>query len=173
MRALRRPALLAAALALLAACEEGLPGRDPLHVRAVSGVTVDLSGTIWEGCRDAADGSSSIRWREIHGEEGAITLSVTPYAAAGCAGTAGQTQAASVYGEAAGDASVGWAPAAPPGLPDPAVATRVFLYGIGEFDAYLVDDTASPRVLYTGEPTSPRDADGFPTKLWAGGEVEQ
>jgi hypothetical protein len=168
----RLAAAAVCALATLAACEEGLPGREPLLVNAVSGAKVDLTGTTWESaCLDVTSGSE--RRREVHGEEGAVTSVTSTYAAAGCTGTATDSSF-TVYGEAAGDASVGWAGAPPAGLGAQVLGTKVFLdagYAYG-LDVYLVDDRASPRVLYSADPAS-GSQQSYPTLLLTGGEEER
>ena len=168
--------VLAGALAALAGCESGLPGRDPLHVNAMSGAKVGLTGTSWELCTDAAAGSQ--RYREIHGEEGAITFVLATYGAPGCTGTATVSDTFAVYGEARGDAPVTWSGTAPAGVPDPPPpATKVRLQAPGggaTGDVYLVDDRdPAHRVLYTGDPRAPRDSSGYATKLYTDPEVEQ
>lgn len=169
-----RASALAAALALAAGCGSGLPGRDPLLVNTFTGGKANLSNTVWEACTDLAAGGS-LRYREAHGEEGAITILQTPFDAAGCAGTAGQSAPISAYGEAHGDIPVTWAGTPPAGALDPPpLATKVVLdagrgtYGL---DVYLVDDRdPAHRVLYTGEPGAPTDASGFRTQLHPVGE---
>lgn len=173
---MREIARLAAALALLlAACEEGLPFREPLHVRTASGVTVNLTGTSWRECTDDGAGGSA-SYREVHGEEGAITFLRETWTAPECTGTNSVVEAFAAYGEARGDVTVAWeggtAPA--PHLDPPPTATRVLLNSGGAYggDAYLVDDTVTPRVLYTGNPAS-IGGDGYPTQLRVVQEVEQ
>ncbi len=171
----RAAAALAAALAL-AACEEGLPGREPLRVNAVSGGKVDLTGTRWESCRDLPEGGSDF-WKEVHGEEGAITYTLVRYDAPACTGAAGAPAVLVALGDVVGDAAVGWSGTPRAGLADPPPpASRVLLgFGGGAWagDVYLVDDTVSPRVLYTGDARGPRDPYTYPALLWAGGEGER
>jgi len=180
MNDLRGPAavLLAAAVAI-AGCGSGLPGRDPLHVNAVSGGKVDLTNTTWEWCADAAGGGSEL-YREAHGEEGAISFRHSTWDAPGCTGsqTAVLSPTGSAYGEARGDIPVTWAGTPPAGAPDPPpLATKVLLSTVDGFyagDVYLVDDRdPAHRVLYTGALGSPRDDSGFPTQLHPVGEVER
>jgi hypothetical protein len=167
--------VVAAALAGLGGCEDGLPGREPLQVNAVSRAKLDLTGTSWEQCTELPSGSQ--RYREVHGEEGAISFTLTAFEDPGCTGTATPSSGFSAYGEARGDTSVTWTGTSPAGLPDPPPpATKVLLdAGSGSYglDVYLVDDTVSPRVLYTGEPGAPTDAEGYPAQLHAVPEVER
>jgi hypothetical protein len=44
-------------------------------------------------------------------------------------------------------------------------------FGLGR-DCSWVDDTVVPRVLYTGDPNAPVDADGYPGAFLEAGEVE-
>jgi hypothetical protein len=167
------PRLLLATLATLTACEEGLPGRDPLFVNGVSGADVAMTGTSWRLCTELESGSEL--YREVHGEEGAVTFLLSAFEASGCAGTGASADPTTVYGESRGDATVGWSGRPPPGLETPPPATRVrFRVGnaIVGLDVYLVDDRAAERVLYTGDPRSSA-ADGYPTLLLATPEREQ
>lgn len=176
----RRAALLStalAALAALAACEEGLPNREPLRVRAASGGRVDLSRTQWEVCRaDLPEAGRSQRWREVHGEEGAVTFIVTTYDAPGCTGTAAAAPPFTVLATAVGELQVGWTGGAPPAeLAAELRATAVVLEN-PEFagpDVYFLDDRVpTARVLYSGDPDSPRNG-GFQTLLLVAGAAEQ
>lgn len=177
------PAARAAAavllLTLVPACtdEEAAP-RLPLRVEARSGGTVDLSGTSWAACTENSPSPGlSERWAEVHGQDGAVTFTVTPYASPGCAGSPGTAQAISAVAYASGQRTVGFTGAPPPELGSTAVvATKVYLdagalgYGL---DCYWLDDTVSPRVLYTGDPDATVDAEGYPNTFLEGGEQEQ
>jgi hypothetical protein len=167
-----RAAALAAALALAAGCGSGLPGRDPLEVNTFSGGKANLSNTVWEVCTNGATGGS-YRYREAHGEEGAITIIQTPFDAPDCTGAAGTSVPTSAYGEARGDIAVTWAGTPPAGAPNPPpLATKVLLQAGGYLgDVYLLDDRdPAHRVLYTGDLSSPLDDSGYPLQLHAAGE---
>ncbi len=175
--AFRSAAALAAASALAAIAACG--GEDhfaPLVVRARSGAAVDLSGTAWEACRpERGSPGVSVRVREEHGGGGGIVYTVTRYDGTDCSGDV--LSAASVGSRAStrGEGSVAFTGTPPAGLGASVVATRLEVdfgaYGLGR-DAYWVDDTVAPRVLYTGDPNAPVDADGYPGAFLEGGEVE-
>jgi hypothetical protein len=169
---LGRAALLAAA-ASLAACEDGLPFREPLEVVGLSGGRVAMTNTSWRACTDDGAGGSE-SYREVHGEEGAVTFLFSDWAAPGCTGAEAPIPASSAYAEAHGDKAVGWAGGPPPDLPETVTATRVLLDGWFP-DVYLVDDRAAPRVLYTGNTAAgaPRDRDGWPEELQPVQEIEE
>jgi hypothetical protein len=168
-RLLRAPAVLAAALAVLAACGDDLPEPEPLVVATASGGRADLSTTTWQQCRDADPApGQSVRLRIVVGEDGAITYVSTPFAGAACASGEGQTRSFGFLAFAAGDRAVTWAGTPPAGGPDAPVATRVFLDAGAAFstDALWLDDTATPRRLYVSPDGSvPVDAEGYPTQL--------
>jgi len=178
----RRPsltpaALLGAALAALVACADDPapePRREPLRVNARSEASVDLSRTSWEACQEGP--GTSQRWREDHGENGAVTYAITPYDAPGCTGNAGTAVTIPAVAYVRGERVVGFTGVPPPDVGPSVVATRVEVdagaAGFGR-DCYWLDDVASPRVLYTGDPASTVDAEGYPNLLLEGGEREQ
>jgi hypothetical protein len=174
------PARLARWLALsgllaLVACGDD---REPLVVAAASGARVDLTGTTWEICLEDAPGPGrSERFREVHGEDGAVTSILESYVGPGCTGeTDGPARAGSAVARARGDVVVPWGGGPPPeGLDPPPPATRVEFESGGFIvgrDVYLVNDTGPRRALHTGVPEAPRDGAGYPTLLLSQGALE-
>ncbi|HET8539609.1 MAG TPA: hypothetical protein VFL83_07030 [Anaeromyxobacter sp.] len=168
-------AVAACALAALAACSDPEPPREPLLVNARSGARVDLSRTAWSACRPPTFTSgASERWTETHGERGAVTYTVTPYPDVGCAGAAGAGESVAGIAYAQGERTVGFTGAPPDGLGASVVATRVYVDAgaVYSLDCYWLDDTVSPRVLYTGDPNATADAEGYPNTFFEGGAEE-
>ncbi len=169
-----RQAALAAAVAGLLACGED--HHPPLVVAARSGAAVDLTRTAWQACReDLPYPGVSELWREEHGPEGGVVYTVAFYPVPGCAGGAQSASETGTVTTAAGQRSVAFAGVPPAGLGPSVAATEVSVdggvHGIGH-DCYWVDDTVSPRVLYTGDPAASADAQGYPDAFFAGGEQE-
>ncbi len=163
------------ALAGLLACS-GEEHHAPLLVQARSGAVVDLSRTAWEACRaDLPYLGASERLREEHGPEGGVVYTVTHYEVPGCAGDPVSLASLGTIASAVGERSVGFTGTPPDGLGSSVLATKVYVdagaAGIG-LDCYWLDDTVTPRVLYTGDPNATRDAEGYPNAFIAGGEQE-
>ncbi len=172
--AFRSAAALAAASAL-AACG-GEEHFAPLVVNARSGAAVDLSGTAWEACRpEPGSPGVTVRTHEEHGDGGGIVYTVTRYDGAGCSGEV--LSGFRIGGRAAtrGEGSVAFTGTPPSGVGASVLATRMQVdfgaNGLGR-DCSWVDDTAVPRVLYTGDPNAPVDAAGYPGAFVESGAVE-
>ncbi len=172
----RIAAVAAVALAGALACtsEEHHPS---LVVHARSGAMVDLSSTTWEACReDVPTPGFSERVREEHGPEGGIVYTLTRYDGPGCVGDVTSSSSLGTVATATGERSVAFTGVPPAGLVGEVVATKVSVdagaAGIGH-DCYWLDDTVTPRVLYTGDPAATTDAQGYPNTFFAGGETEQ